>query len=200
MKPYRVIVLAALALAVAGCSNSTAELYGTSTTSSATAISRNYAVRDVRTTVPPGLRVSEANNFYPITDIVWRGDPIGDRHAQIAAMFETAAGRGAETLRGAVPVIADIEVVRFHGVTERTHYSVGGIYNIIFKMTVRNADTGAIIEPTRQIEADLPAPGGRAAIRLDEEGQTEKVRVTDFLTLVLQEELSGREIPATGAI
>ena len=193
MKLYRLIALTALSLTVAGCGNLGSlgrnGLFAGSG-SATVAPERDYTVRDVRTTVPADLRVSEANMYYPITDIVWRGDPFGDRRSQLAAIFETAAARGAETMRGKVPVVVDIELVRFHGVTERTRYSIGGVYNIKFKMTVRDAATGAIIEPTRLVRADLPAPGGEAALKLDQSGQTEKVRVTDFLTTVLQRELS----------
>ena len=38
--------------------------------------------------VPKSLKVNERNTYYPIGDIVWRGDPMGDRHAQVKAMFE----------------------------------------------------------------------------------------------------------------
>ena len=39
-------------------------------------------------------------------------------------------------------------------------------------------------------EADLPALGGRSAMAADRKGQTQKVRVTDHLALVIQQELS----------
>ena len=35
-----------------------------------------YNVVDIRVAVPQHLRVSEANVFYPLADIVWRGDPL----------------------------------------------------------------------------------------------------------------------------
>ncbi len=204
MKPHRLIVLTALTLAVAGCSNvatvSRNAALNVPELSAMPSQQRSYAVQDVRAIVSPALRVSEANSYYPITDIVWRGDPIGDRHTQIASLFETAAGRGAETLRGEVPVVVDVELVRFHGVTERTRFSVGGVYNIMFNLTVRDAVSGTVIEPTRLVEADLPAPGGQAAVRLDQSGQTEKVRITDFLTMVLQRELTGPVAVTLGGV
>lgn len=161
---------------------------------------RSYTVEDVRAVVPETLKVSEANVYYPMADIVWRGDAYGDRHDQIADMFEVAAARQAETLQGDIPVVAEIVLSRFHGVTQKTRYSVGGIYNIVFTLTVRNAETGAIIEGPRLIEANLPAPGGRAAIALDEIGQTERVRVTDFLAMVLARELGAELEPYAGPV
>ena len=88
-------------------------------------------------------------------------------------------------------MIVDFQLVRFHGVTERTRFSVGGVYNIEFMMSVRNAVTGELIEAPRRVNTNLSAPGGIAALMLEQKGQTEKVRVTDFLTQVIRDELSG---------
>jgi len=155
-------------------------------------IERDYRVNNFSFGVPSNLQVSEGNGYYPLTDIVWRGDPIGDRPAQVGAMFDVAMTRNKSTLNGSIPVDVQFELVRFHGVTERTRFSVGGVYNIIFKMTVLNAETGDILEPARRVEANLSAPGGTAAILAEQRGQTEKVRVTDFLTQVLRDELTGQ--------
>jgi hypothetical protein len=155
----------------------------------------SYTVTNVVALVPASLRVSERNGYYPMTDIVWRGDPVGDRRMQIASMFEEAAARGAETLTGDRDVVAEVVLSRFHGVTERTRYSVGGVYNIEFTLTVKDALTGEILEGPRFVEADLPAPGGNAAVALEAAGQTERVRVTDFLTMVLIRELTGQSTP-----
>lgn len=156
-------------------------------------IVRSYQVEDVRALVPVSLEASEANSYYPMADIVWRGDTYGNRHEQIAQLFESAAARQAETLSGDIPVVVDVVINRFHGVTEKTRFSVGGVYNLIFTLTVRHAETGAIIEGPRVVEANLPAPGGQAALLLEQSGQTEKVRMLDFLTSVLARELG--EVP-----
>jgi len=155
------------------------------------AVSKNYSLVDATVRVPAELTTSEANAYYPFADIVWRGDPPGDRHAQIANLFINAVELAKPGLTGQIPVIADITLVRFQGVTEKTRASVGGVYNIVFTLQVRDPQTGAILEPAREIEADLTAPGGTAAILLDREGQTEVVRVTDFLSYVLVKELGG---------
>ena len=154
-------------------------------------IVRDYNVVAVNVDVPRALDVSERNGYYPTADIVWRGDPIGDRHEQIEQIFLTAADQAAANLGGARDVTLMIELVRFHGVTERTRYSVGGVYNMEFNMTVLDAETGAVVEPERFLVADLPAPGGQAAIQLEQSGQTEKVRVLEYLTFFLHQELSG---------
>ena len=152
---------------------------------------RSYEVVDLTFRASDSLSVSERNGYYPMADIVWRGDPIGDRKAQLAAIFETALDRAGPAIAGTRPVVVEIDLVRFHGVTERVRYSVGGNYNMVFDMTVRDAATKEILEPARRVTGNLAAPGGTAAIMAEQAGQTEKVRVTDFLTVLLRDELSG---------
>jgi hypothetical protein len=150
---------------------------------------RSYELVGLNFSAKEGLVVSEDNGFYPNVDVVWRGDPVGPRVAQIGAMFETAAARNRGVIGGQTPVVLDVTLIRFHGVTERTRRSVGGVYNIIFSMTVRDARTGAVIEPPRRLVANLDAPGGSRGAQLEQSGQTEKVRVVDFLTTVLRAQL-----------
>lgn len=153
------------------------------------ALTRDYNVMDVQVVVPASLTATESNSYYPNADIVWRGDLPGDRHQQVADLFEISAADATAKMNGADDVYVQIQLVRFHGVTERTRYSVGGVYNMVFDMQVVDPD-GNVIEPLRRIEANLPAPGGQAALRLEQAGQTEKVRVLEYLTFVLDQELS----------
>ncbi len=150
---------------------------------------RSYALRGFRFAALEGLSVSESETFYPDADIVWRGDPLGPRIPQIAAMFEEAAARNRPVLDGAFPVDVDVTLVRFHGVTNRTRYTVGGVYNVVFDLTIRRAGSDEVIEPTRRVVGNLDAPGGERAGVLEQSGQTEKVRVTDFLTGLLRAQL-----------
>jgi hypothetical protein len=150
---------------------------------------RSYDIEGFQFQATPGLSVSEDESFYPGADIVWRGDPTGPRIAQIEAMFKTAVARNQPVMAGNVPITVTVNLVRFHGVTKRTRYTVGGVYNIIFDLAVINARTGEVIEPPRRVVADLDAPGGATAVQLEDSGQTEKVRVVDFLTAVLRRQL-----------
>lgn len=196
MKPVKLMTAAVMALTMTACgtldtATRNAPLDVPSLGAGEQLVQRSYAVQSMTFSAPEDLKVSEGNGYYPFADIVWRGDPVGDRVEQIAAIFETAIARNDDTLTGSIPVTVDFQLSRFHGVTERTRFSVGGVYNIIFSMTVRHAETGAVIEGPRRIQADLSAPGGAAAIIAEQRGQTEKVRVTDFLTQVMKDELSG---------
>ena len=88
----RIIALLTLALGIAGCM-STVDTASRATpldmplTAETTAFQHSYAVEDVQVFVPEPLSVSEANSFYPIADIVWRGDLFGDRHQQVEMLF-----------------------------------------------------------------------------------------------------------------
>lgn len=163
----------------------------------ATVMAPLYSIADVRVSVPRSLRVSEANVFYPMADIVWRGDPLGDRHQQIAAIFNDAAQKAAARMNGPRPAIVQIELVRFHGVTEKTRYTVGGTHDMVFNLTVLDASTGAVIDGPREVRADVRAAGGQAAIAEEQAGRTQKVVVTEKLVETLRRELSG---PVAGAV
>jgi len=152
-------------------------------------VARSYELTGLNFAAAPDLTVSEAANYYPVADVVWRGDPVGDRIAQIGSMFTEAAARNTGNLGGTQPIVVDVVLDRFHGVTERTQYTIGGVYNIAFRMTIRDARTGAIIEPERRVVFNLDAPGGQQAIELDRAGQTQRIRVTDFLASSLRAEL-----------
>ena len=130
-------------------------------------------VARINVLVPETLEVSEANRFYPRGDIVWRGDPIGDRHAQVKAIFDAAFARGTQALDGETPVELNVEVLRFHSLTEKTRYT----------------ETGELLREPREVQADLDGFGGRQAILAESRGQTQKVRITDHLAEVIRQEL-----------
>lgn len=140
--------------------------------------------------VPTTLKVSEANSYYPGGDIVWRGDAFGNRYEQVGAIFENAIEIGARPLEGALPVVVEIEVQRFHALTEKTRYSVGGIHSIEFVMTIRDPLTGAVVRGPREIKADLVGYGGSKALQAEARGLTQKYRITQHLAKVVRDEMS----------
>lgn len=161
----------------------------TAPTASVALLPGSVSVSEINVDVPFSLRVSEVNTYYPITDIVWRDDPIGERRAQVKAIFETAFTRGTKEMNGDIPLILDVELKRFHSLTDRVRLSVGGVHHMVFDLTVRDARTGEVLIPTREINRSLKAYGGLRAVRAERRGQTQKVRVTGYLARVIQEEL-----------
>ena len=114
---------------------------------------------------------------------------MGDRYDQVKAIFEAAMARGTAEVKGNVPAILDIEVMRFHALTEKTRYTVGGIHALTFKMSLRHAETGQILIAPKVVKADLQGFGGQRAIEAVRRGQTQKVRITGHLANVIRAEL-----------
>jgi hypothetical protein len=152
-------------------------------------------LRAIRVAVPGALRVSEANVFYPIADIVWRGEPLGNRHEQVARLFQEAAARVAAEAEAAQgqshgpAILAEIEVTRFHSVTEKTRYTLGGTHAMHYRLTLREAGTGRVLEGPRSIVASVRAAGGAQAVAEDRMGRTQRVVVLEALTQSLRREL-----------
>lgn len=149
----------------------------------------SFRVAEITVSVPRELKVSERNSYYPGGDIVWREDPIGDRHEQVKLIVANALAKGSETLEGTRAVKLDVVVTRFHALTEKARYTFGGVHAIQFDLTVLDAETGEVLRPKKRIRADFPALGGMAAIAAEQRGQTQKVRITDHLAMVIREEL-----------
>jgi hypothetical protein len=146
-----------------------------------------YAVGDVSVAVPESLRVSEADVYYPIADVVWRGEPLGNRYVQVADIFEDAIQRGTSDLTRGQPVTAEIVVKRFHALTEKTRYSFGGVYSIKFDLTIRDAATGTILDGPREVISDIPAAGGLQALAEEARGRTQRVVIVEGLARNIRE-------------
>jgi hypothetical protein len=167
-----------------------------------TVLQGQYDVQAVNVSVPQSLTTSEANSFHPNVAIVWRGDAPGERHAQVKAIFEQAFARSAATMHQGPKVVVDIEVTRFHCLTEKARFTVGGVHNMRFLMTVRDAASGTVLQGPRLINADIRAAGGAHAIAEDAEGRTQKVVVTERLAEVIRRELSApvQSLPQNAAV
>jgi hypothetical protein len=146
-------------------------------------------VTDVVIKVPTSLRVSEADTWYPLADVVWRGEARGNRLVQVQAIFEEAAARGTADLTSGVAVVAEVEVVRFHCLTEKTRNTIGGVHSLFFNLTIRDAATGAVLDGPRLVNAETKAVGGARAIAEDYAGRTQRVVVIERLAQVLHDEL-----------
>ena len=169
---------------------------GTSSTPSVAAIGgqivlkSQFTVAAINIIVPRSLKSSEANTFRPNADIVWRGEAPGDRHLQVAAIFNAAMATGTAGMVTGRAVALDIEVTRFHCLTEKTRFTVGGVHSMHFLLTVRDAASGEIIQPARLVVADVKAAGGSRALAEDYAGRTQMVVVQERLAEVIRRELS----------
>ena len=143
---------------------------------------QDWSVVDLRIDVPRTLTVSEANSIRPNADIVWRGDPLGDRHDQIDALM-TSALAPVLTPRdtGGTPVIVTLELRQFHAVTELARYTVGGLHAFVFTLTVAHAETGEILSGPRTVDLTYRVAGGQAALDEEARGITQRARVIERL-------------------
>ena len=193
----RAIIILALGLSLSACASArknSADADAISQAANSDIVITNpdadLSISNVTIRVPDALVVSEENRYYPSGDIVWREDPPGDRRAQVKAIFEDGIGRGVATLDGPSTYDLDIEVLRFHALTQKARYSVGGVHSITFKVTLLDPQTGQAVGEPRIVQADLPGYGGDDAIAADAQGFTQKFRITNHLANVIVVELS----------
>lgn len=149
--------------------------------------SSGWYTRDIDVIVPKHLTVSEENRYRPRGDIVWHGEPLGDRHAQVQRILEVAARNATKYLRGRKPVRIEIELETFHALSNRARLSSpSAVHNLAFKIRVFDMKTGRQIIPTDRIRADLPAFTRTRALEALRIGETQKVRITRHLEGVLK--------------
>lgn len=146
------------------------------------AVSRGWSVIGVRTVVPDTLRVSEDNVLVPDADIVWHGEPAGDRRAQVAAIVTEGVREGAAPLDGPRAVTLFVQLQRFHGVTPAAvNTSPAAVHNIAYRISVLDARDGSTILGPVPVQASLLANTGANAIAAAKAGQTERARIVDHV-------------------
>lgn len=148
------------------------------------AAARAWRLAAVEVTVPKELKVSEEHTYEPDADIVWREDPIGDRHAQVDKIMTDAIRRGASGLKGSVPVRLDVTVKRFHALTfeaEALNVAGIGVHNINFDITVSDARTGKRLAGPVAIDAALPALTGTEMIKARLNGESQRSQISNHV-------------------
>lgn len=153
-------------------------------------VTPDYNVVSIKIDVPKSLTVSEANSFFPLADIVWHGDPLGDRKAQVKAIYEEAFAAGTASLKGTEKVEVDATITRFHALTPKARYTTGGMHTLHFILTVRDAVTGQVLDGPRPVVADVKASGGMRAMEEEAAGITQKVVIEQRLAQVILAELT----------
>ncbi len=153
-------------------------------------VQTGYALDSFTVSVPKSLKVNERNRYYPRGDIVWRGDRLGDRHKQVGAIFETSLANAAPQIAGTRAVRMDVQVLRFHGLSEKARYTIGGVHDIDFQYRLVDSVTGQQLTPVRVVGADLEALSGMAATEAEARGDTQKARIIAHLTQVFINEMT----------
>ena len=197
MKHFAPVVALMVSLFLTGCAGLPVLMDGNKGQENPVDVTRLPPMRivGVSVNVPWTLSVSEENSYKPKADIVWREDPLGNRFEQVKAIFETAAQNVARNLQGDLPVVVHIEVRKFHALTQKTRYSIGGTHAIEFLLSVTNGRTGDVIVPPYLVVTNLKAYGGEQALAAERVGLTQKVRITTHLTELIRQELTGVPMP-----
>ena len=150
--------------------------------------SSNWHVHDVQVIVPDSLTTSEVNIYRPNVDVVWHGDPQGDRLQQVGVILHDALEVAAESLIPENlhrPVVVEATLIHFHSLTPRARALVGGIHKVKFSIQVVDQKTGNVLAGPTIIEADEFAFGSWKAVQADAEGQTMKVRISNRIAEVV---------------
>ncbi len=151
------------------------------------AVTSNWRVSQVNVSVPETLTVSDENVYFPRADIVWHGDPPGDRRAQAQKIVRDSARTATAPMRGGRPVAMNLTVREFHGISPITLAKApSAVYNMAFDAQIVDARTGVALTPPTQIHADVPALVGEAGIAAAQFGPTQKEQVTGHLVAVFQ--------------
>lgn len=197
---FRLSVLLA-AISLSGCIMSEPPSRGQSPQSllMETAQTPAYAVKAVYVAVPSNLIVSEANSYKPAADIVWHGDPHGDRHAQVKTIVDAAMTRATQGMTQGRAVVLDVVVRKFHALTDKTRNSIGGKHELHYTLVVRDAVTGEILNKSN-INATVRAAGGATARAEEAIGRTQKVVVTEALMASLQKQMTAKQSGLGGLV
>ena len=178
----RGVLLGVLVTVLASCAGNWETSYETTMSSESASA---WRVSDVIVTVPANATTSEQNTFAPSADIVWHGEPVGDRKAQVAALMEEGIRRGAQGLRGPRAITITALVERFHGVTPRAvARAPSGVHSISYTIQVFDSNTGEAVTNVIPVRADLPAIVGPAAITAAVQGQDQRSRIVNHIAAV----------------
>lgn len=178
----RVIAALVAAVTLAGCAGSFETSYAKPPPAEVT---REWRVVDVNVIAPGELTVSTRNSFAPGGDIVWWGDPPGDRRAQVAAIVEDGIRQGSAVVSGPRPVTITARLLQFHAVTPMAvSRAPAAVHNIAYEFQVFDQASGQALTSPAVINADLDAFVGAQAITAAVEGQTQKVRITQHIANV----------------
>lgn len=177
----RTLFLGGMAALLTGCGQWTVD-YGEGLNP---AVTRKWKLRSVQVTTPAHLTVSNDNTFAPNADIVWHGEPFGNRRAQVAQILKEGIERGGAGLPGDRDVAIVAQVLHFHSVTPASvARAPGAVHNIGYRTQVFDARTSEPLTEIQYIEADLEAFVGDAAIVAEIQGQGQRVRIVDHIAKV----------------
>lgn len=150
-------------------------------------VTRDWCPSRFQVEIPEELTVTEVNTLAPDADIVWHGEPAGDRRAQVAAILKEGISAGFSNLHGKTFVDVAIRLKHFHAVTPAAvSRAPAAVHNISYVIQVFDAKTGEPLTRPETIQADLEAYVGASAVTAALQGNTQRVRIVRHLKAVTQ--------------
>lgn len=146
-----------ISFGLAGCATDFVTSYNESAPDSAR---HSWGSPAVVVTMARGVTTTEENSFIPDADIVWHGEPKGDRLAQASAIVKTGVEKGFAGLSGGQPVTVHVTLKKFHSLSPRAFYNGpggSGVHSTGFVMSVHDSRNGALLAGPEAFEIDLPA-------------------------------------------
>lgn len=149
-----------------------------------------WSLGDVQVEVSNKLTVTQSpsTRYPPTTELVWYGDPPGDRKAQVIDLMADAVRAGAaDALVGVQPVTIALNITEFHAMTPRARATELqlGVHEIMFDISVID-NSGAVIASETGIRADLQAFSGATALQAEQLGQGQKIRIQSRVAQVIR--------------
>jgi hypothetical protein len=105
---------------------------------------------------------------------------MGDRYAQVEGDARRA-GPALSSMQGDVPVQVVLEVTRFHALTSVCATRSAASMRSSSSTSVRHAETGAILAGPEAVDLTFRAYGGQRAVEAEQQGITQRVRITERL-------------------
>jgi hypothetical protein len=169
----------AFAAVLSGCAGSFATDYDKGVEAD---VSRAWRVADIVVVAPASLTTTEENSLAPNADIVWHGEPRGDRRLQAARIVEDGLRAGSAALNGRTPVRLQAQLNHFHGITPvALNQAPAAVHNISYILQVVSLSTGDTLFGPETIQADLPALTQSAAAVAAANGISERQRIVDHI-------------------
>ncbi len=195
-KQLAVVIL--MGAGLAGCAQSSWETAYTQLDPTQTA---NWRVSSVDVQAPETLTTSEENTYTPNYDVVWHGEPYGDRRAQAAAIVKEGIRRGSAGVHGRQSVKLVAVIQQFHAlspITRASNFTNAGVHDVRYTLQAFDARTGAPLTEPQLIKADLVGYTGKQGNEADARGETQKVRITRHIAAVTNNWLGYEPDPRGG--
>ena len=145
-------------------------------------ITKTWNVTNVITVASEDLTVSTVNTMAPNADIVWHGDPPGNRRTQVAQILKEGIESGTAELNGPRNVTVSASLRHFHSVTPfAVANAPAAVHNIRYVIQVFDNNTGQPLTEAQTISADLEAFVGASAVTAALQGETQRVRIVRHL-------------------